>query len=258
MTLTKWYLDCVDDEGRTAIVYWTALTRPSLALSWHSVSSWAPGESPRHRSSLANVKPPEHRQRSITFASDALACNVSCEPRLAPFGRRLLDSANGAVDWRCEAGAARTRISLPHGATIRGSGYVESLALTVSPWRLPIEELRWGRWISADVTQSLVWIDWRGSHPLTHAFLDGAALRDGAVTGDAVGAGDLTLTLSDPHTLHARSLGDIVRTIPQAAALVPDSWLALRDCKWRSAGVLHVGDGPPRTGWAIHEHVRFP
>ena len=44
-----------------------------------------------------------------------------------------------------------------------GTGYAERLELSIRPWRLPIRELRWGRFVSEGA--SMAWIDWQGADP---------------------------------------------------------------------------------------------
>jgi len=257
-SLTKWYLDGVDHTGRSAIVYWTALGLGGLTITWHSVAIYEPGKEPYLRSSLAHSAEPEEVGGGLSWRADALGCTVTCERRLAPFGARLLEGDAGIVDWRCEAGAARTRMECAGQPALAGPGYAERLILTIPPWRLPIDELFWGRWVSDGGDRSVVWIDWRGAHPLTAVWTDGVRQPQAEVGGDRIVAGDDVLTLSAPRTLHARSVGDIVRTIGPVAALLPASWLAVEDRKCLSAGVLTAGGGTQESGWTIHERVRFP
>ena len=64
-----------------------------------------------------------------------------------------------------EAPAAEVSVSLRGFAPLRGTGYAERILITIPPWRLPIRELRWGRWIGEAASRSVVWIDWRGESP---------------------------------------------------------------------------------------------
>jgi hypothetical protein len=132
-SLTKWYLDCVDAGGRAAIAYWASLAWRGLALTWHSVllhepagTSRAPHadtlpqgagrqrEDPfsRQRSSLVRVAAPRRDGCSIVWAARALGCSIAVAPRQPPIAVRLLDGGRGAVDWHCEAPAARSAAGL--------------------------------------------------------------------------------------------------------------------------------------------------
>jgi len=104
-----------------------------------------------------------------------------------------------------------------------------------------------------------VWIDWRGPHPLTAVFMDGQMQQAGTVGDERIEAGDAALTLTDRQTLYSRSLPDTLGALRHVLApLLPDSWLAVEDRKWRSRGTLRAPGRPDETGWVIHETVRWP
>jgi hypothetical protein len=254
-SLTKWYQDSVDPAGRAAIAYSTALAWRGLMVSWHAVALYEPGSSTREWTSMARTDLPARENGRITWQPRALGATFAADPLLDPFNVRFIDDNRGVVDWTCEAGAARTSVALGN-CSVEGLGYAERLLLTVAPWRLPIDEMRWGRWISADGRRAIVWIDWRGAEPATAVFVNGVRQAGAVVTDDHVTADRLALTLSSPRVLHARSIGDILARIRPLGALVPASWLAVEDRKCLSVGTLDAADRA--TGWAIHETVRFP
>ena len=66
--------------------------------------------------------------------------------------------------------------SLCDGVVLRGLGYAEHLSMTIPPWRLPIDTLRWGRFLSPE--RSVVWIDWqKEGDGRTWIFVDGTEVR---------------------------------------------------------------------------------
>jgi hypothetical protein len=135
---------------------------------------------------------------------------------------------------------------------VEGLGYVEELVMTVPPWRLPIDSLRWGRFASA--RSGLTWIEWRGAHPLRLALLDGKPADLASASEEQVDAGGSSLSLSAAAVLRS---GRIARTalsgIPGLARTFPLGILGLEETKWRSRGTLGADQG-----WAIHEVVRWP
>jgi hypothetical protein len=255
--LTKWYLDCVDPAGRAAVAYWAALSWRGLSLLWQNVTRYDPGRTPVEHSSLARVGPPVRDGEMLTWHSEPLGCSVELRPRRPALEVRLLGDDRGAVDWRCETGGTDATFQVG-GERLTGRGYAERLVLTLPPWRIPIRELRWGRWIARDADRSVVWIDWRGSHPATWVLVDGALVPEATVSDAAVRAGDLALDLTEPRTLHERSLDRVVNAIAPLQGLLPASLLALRECKWLSAGECRSAAAAPLAGWAIHELVVFP
>jgi hypothetical protein len=257
LALTKWYVDCCDASGRTVIGYWASLSWRGLVLTWHSVTLFQSGRSVSQRSSLARVPAPAIQAGEIAWQAPALRCAIRAEIRQPPFGARLLETEEGAVDWRCEAPVALVAVELDGRPPIRGPGYAERIVLTVLPWRLPIRELRWGRWLDHDARRSVVWIDWRGPPARTWVFVDGAQVPGAKVTDRGVAVDGLSLSLDRRWTLEAHRPGEIVRSIPPLKAVVPASILALDGTKWCSSGRLREGGFAPLAGQAIHELVMF-
>ena len=155
--LRKRYLDCVDADGNAAIAYWARLRWRYINLYYRTVS----------------INGVERRCTEGSWLQ-----SVSIEARTPPIRRRLFESADGIVDWSCEMPRAKARIG-----EVRGDGYAELLRMTIPPWKLPIDELRWGRFIGGET--SVVWIEWRGPLPQKLVFVDGAA-TDAVVCDDRV------------------------------------------------------------------------
>ena len=256
--LTKWYVDCVDAAGRSAIVYWSAFAWRGLQLSVYNLALHEPGMPVRYWGGFARTPEPEVRGASLTWRPGALDASLEGHSLGRPFGLRLLERDEGAVDWQCEACPLRLEVRLPEGRVLAGLGYAERLTLGLAPWALPIDELRWGRWIADSGDSSMVWIDWRGPHPLTVVFVDGSQTAPGAVGDVRVDAGACVLALSNQRRLHHRSVRDVVGGAGPLARLLPEAWLDVQDRKWISRGTLEAAGAPPVTGWAIHEAVRFP
>jgi hypothetical protein len=255
LALTKWYFDCVAPDGRVVIGYWAALSWRQLEWNWQNVVLHEPGRAPVRRSSLVRAPPPAVAGESITWSAPALRCRIEVASRQRPIEQRLLEDETGVVEWRVEAPAARVSVDLGGSAPVQGPGYVERIQLTVPPWRLPIRELRWGRWIDAAAGRSVVWIDWRGETPRTWVFVDGVLAPAATVADERVRAGAVDLVLGDSRTLEAQSFTEITASIPLLHSVVPKAILALRQTRWCSLGTLREGDTAPRTGHAIHELV---
>ena len=256
-TLTKWYFDCVAPDGRAVIGYWASLAWRSLAFTWQNVVLYESGQPPVRRSSLVPAPPPEVGSDTITWRAPALACVMRVESRQRPIEERLLDGDAGVVEWRAEAPAAIVSVELRGFAPVQGPGYAERIFMTAPPWRLPIRELRWGRWLDAAASRSVVWIDWRGESPRTWVFVDGIMAPTATVTDELVCAGAVNVVLGERRTLDARALAEIAAAIPPLQAVVPKSFLALRQTKWCSAGTLLEGNATAIAGRAIHEVVVF-
>lgn len=247
----------MDAEARAVVGYWASLAWRGLALTWQNVTLFEPGKASVSRSSLASASPPGETGGAISWRAEALGCAMDFEPHQPPIEERLLADGSGVVDWRVETPAAAVSASLRGFAPVNGTGYAERIRITIPPWRLPIRELRWGRWIDHAASRSVVWIDWRGEAPRTWVFADGAAAPLPEVTDDRVSAGAMAVSLGERRTLESRSLAEIASTIPALEAVVPRSFLGLRQSRWCSDGILQDGHGASCSGRAIHEVVVF-
>jgi len=254
--LTKWYLDCVSDTGDTAIGYSAGLSWKSLALSSASYLKWNQEQGREEQSSLFQCRQPELTADGITWNSEGLSCRGTWRPtRLAAIPPVVLyENSAGSVTWHCLQPLADVRFQI-NGDEYAGLGYVERLDMTLAPWRLPIRELHWGRFLSHD--SSLIWIEWRGPHPLTLVYLNGEKLGHTGVSPTRLSWGNGRLDMRDQVVLRN---GPIVKTalahIPGVKSLFPEALLQTHECKWRSQGEL-LHEEKRCTGWVIHEIVRF-
>jgi hypothetical protein len=253
--LTKWYFDCLADDGRVAIGYWASLSWRGLSLVWQGLSVYESGLPPIEQSAIGGSGPPANDQGRISWTSRKLGSVVMAEARQPAFGLRLFEAESRHVDWRCEAPVARVTIDVAGQPPLRGCGYVEQLTMTIPPWRLPLDEIRWGRWMNDDASRSLVWIDWRGAAPQCWTFVDGVRAPGVAIGDDRLTTGAFVLALGPPRLLTCRTLDLVIGRIPGLWAVVPPSLLAWRETKWASRGVVCRVDEEPVSGSVIHERV---
>ncbi len=173
--------------------------------------------------------------------------------------RRLLETEEGAVDWTCLLPSAQAELLLPDGRRARGLGYAERLELTLRPWKLPIEVLRWGRFLCPET--SLVWIDWRGPVPLSLALLDGRPARIASVGDSSVILAEPAAHLDlAPGTILREGLlgGNVLGRVPALRRSLPGRMLRVHETRLHSSAVLDLGTGRRVAGDAVHEVVRWP
>jgi hypothetical protein len=255
--LTKWYMDCVDPTGLAFIGYWASLSWRSACFTWHSAVLYEVDGTRQERTSLKAVPAPERRDGVITWDAPELGCRLVARPGTPAIGIRLLQTDHGSVEWECAAPSAGMSIALSKRQGVSGTGYVEKLVLSIAPWRLPFDELRWGRWVSEDAFHSMAWIEWRGELSRTWVFLNGNRILEAGIGDAGVAVADRTLALNEGRELESRAIGEIVKAIPVVNKILPDSLLAWRETKWCSSGVMRGAGGDPIRGWAIHEKVRL-
>ena len=254
--LTKWYLDCVAENGDAAIVYVANLRWNKLSVHYASLLTVL-DDGVHSASSLRKGSFPQLDGDTTTVSLGHLGIEGAWRALRAPMERTVLESQQGSVVWRCHQPMAQVDLKLQGKTRMMGLGYVECLTLSVLPWKLPLEELHWGRFLSEQ--DALVWIDWRGPHQWRTVLHNGEEREVKSVTeSKIISANPATrLDLDRGMVLRSGQLGETVFAgISRLATLLPHTMLSVDECKWRSRGVLQTGNAAT-SGWAIHEVVRW-
>jgi len=254
--LTKWYLDGVAENGDTAIVYVADLRWDRLFLRYASLLTTLEGRI-RAASSLRNCALPQLEGDTARLSLPDLGIEGSWHALRAPLARTVFSGNDGSVDWHCHQPCSQVDLLL-HGKTrMTGLGYAECLTLTVLPWKLPLEELHWGRFLSPQ--HAIVWIDWRGQYQWRTVFHNGEEQRVRSLTESEIIFADTEtrLDLDRGMALRSGQLGETVFAgISSLARLLPRSLVSVEECKWRSRGILSTASTTV-SGWAIHEVVKW-
>ena len=252
-SLRKWYLDCVSKSGDLCIAYRAELKLGAAELLASGVLRFDDRGGVRTRWTGRSCPEPAGDE-VLTWEAPALGVTARFERLDPPCEATLLDGPEGTVRWSCLHPRAEVEMWLA-GEQLRGAGYAEILELTVPPWKLPIDELRWGRLLTP--SHGLVWIEWQGSHPQRLVLLDGRAVP-GELEEEGLRAGPSRARLREPRVLRSGRIGEIVLAVaPALEQIVPGRVLGLAEAKWLSRGALRVGSSE-EEGWAIHELVRWP
>jgi hypothetical protein len=128
--------------------------------------------------------------------------------------------------------------------------------MTLKPWRLPFNELWWGRFISP--SHVLVWIDWRGSVDRTWVFANDIERRRATIGQNSVELPDdgLVLAIDGGRVLRSGSLAKTaLHSLRAVVALLP-RWRTAHETKWLSRGTF-TDPNVTSAGWVIHEVVRW-
>jgi hypothetical protein len=256
--LSKWYLDCIAANGDAFIGYAATLRWKSFSIHYSSVLSCTEHSGTSSQMSLKKDNDPSCAGCGIDWSSNSLNLNGSWVSLSKPIERRLYESPEGILQWSCMQPKARSSVSFGRNEHLEGLGYVEHLELTVRPWMLPISELHWGRFLSD--RDALVWIEWRGSKPLSLAVWNDRIMDQPVITeqGISFNQGETSLSLTERKELRKGPLlSTALSMIPGIEVIFPRKILHSHECKWRSRGLLNSGHSQPDVGWAIHEIVRF-
>lgn len=178
-----------------------------------------------------------------------------------PVNARLFDSGEGFIDWKCHQPASGVTLKF-NERTIEGTGYAEQLILTMPPWKIPIDELRWGRFGSIDY--QMVWIELREEEKLQWLWLNGEKIENCIIEDDHIfiAGKDLMLNLDRSVVLESEKkifsvVERLTRFMPGFNKIMPLKFLMAQEDKWLSKGKLLKRDEVITRGTSIHELVSF-
>jgi len=230
--LSKWYLDCVTDSGKTFIAYVGDLHWGPVHLHYSSLLR-SEQNVVAQQNSLRQQSMPMLDGKSISWDSEHFDFSAVWQSDLNQVRETVFTSEEGSVEWHCLMPAAQVRTNCDSGL-----GYVEHLTMTVAPWKIPIHYLRWGRFCSP--SEWVVWIDWQGDFSTRIFYRSGKAARASVLDDQQIAFDDGTrLTMDRSLILRNGPLGTTaLSSIPGVSKTFPARLLQLNECKWRSRAVL--------------------
>jgi hypothetical protein len=255
--LSKWYCDCVSDEGVAFIGYWARMQWGPLAVPYAATLYKSVDECARERSSLRGCAAPSVQGAELRWNCARLGIRATWTAGARAVRRTLFETADGLVAWYCLFPSARARVDLAGTGRIAGLGYAEQIELSIKPWQLPFEQLRWGRFLSAE--DAVTWIEWRGREPRQWVFHNGAELRGVTIGSNVVELpGDHgVIELADAVVLREGQLAaTALRAIPGARFWLPSGIKNAYESKYLAYGTLKTRTRTS-SGWAVHEVVRL-
>jgi hypothetical protein len=250
--LSKWYLDCVTDSGNASIAYVGDLHWGPVHLHYSSLLRSA-GNDVTQQNSLRRPNLPELSGSSISWNSAPFEFAAAWKADSTEVRETVFKNEEGLVDWHCLMPRARVRTGNDSGL-----GYVEHLTMTIPPWKIPIQHLRWGRFCGA--SDWAVWIDWQGEFSNRILYLNGSSVPGSTIEDQQISFEDGScLTMDRSLTLRKGPLGTtVLSSIPGVSKILPARLLQVHECKWRSRARFESPGRPPVEGWAIHEIVSWP
>ena len=255
--LSKWYCDCVTDDGSAFVGYWARMGWGPFTLPYAAALYKSKGEPTRERSSLRKSRMPTRHGEELRWECDRLGVRGTWSPVAPAVSRTLLETTDGTIEWHCHLPSAHANIELDGVGRLSGPGYAEHLEMTVKPWKLPFDQLRWGRFLSAE--DAVTWIEWRGVETKRWVFYNGSELEQVLFEPRRIElpGGHGVIALHDAAVLReGRLLSTALRNIPGAALWLPRRMRNAYEAKWLAAGTLETATGVSH-GWAIHELVRL-
>ncbi|MFA6469575.1 MAG: hypothetical protein WCW35_11810 [Bacteroidota bacterium] len=255
--LAKWYFDCITGDGEACIGYASTVRWKKLTLRYTSLLCAGP-QRPVMTSTTHTVSDfPVLRNDRIEWVCPELDAGGTWCRRAPAVERTLLENEHGFIRWNCvmPGADASVRIGSKHG---NGLGYVEFLEMTIPPWKMPIEQLRWGRFVAPE--DAVVWIEWSGPHPLNFIYHNGSEITMPQYSDSRISSRDGSFAVELDRAAVIRSgsvLNTVLKKIPGIDLVFPKNILHTDEHKWISGCTFHRPDHSIIIGQAIHELVRF-
>jgi hypothetical protein len=252
--LKKSYLDLTDKEGNCFIVYQAEIRSFLLKLTYSGLISCGSGTTASELSSIRR----NHvltEGRTIALSNNGLNLAGRWGPSLC--NKRAFawyEPGTGRLEWSCHHPKAATMIRL-NGKSFRGYGYAETITMNFKPSRLPLSELRWGRFLSRD--NVVIWIEWKGRQPLNLVFHNECEHHDAMISenGLSFGNNEFRLRFTDPVSVRSGKLESVVRHIPVLRLLFRKSILNSVEKKFKSPTILEKNNMVLDSGWSLYETV---
>jgi hypothetical protein len=260
-SLVKWYLDFVTDAGDAIILYCADIQWRGLHATVGNLLESLNGAATRNRFSMGRYRL-SSTPDEILVEHPRLKFSGRWQAAAPAFQCPVYDSPEGSVQWSCLQPGSHVTARIGSREFI-GLGYAECLTLTVPPWRLPMHQLRWGRFVSAE--SSLAWIDWQGPYSTSFAVLNGRRIALDSATENSIATSDANLQIEPGVSLRSGRLGETI--LPAARSLgrfFPRNLFDVQEDKWKSRGTLAVKEDKSKhesertsSGWVIHEIVQW-
>lgn len=171
MDLEKRYFDVLAADGNYLIGYDASVYSALLPVRYRALLSSHPG----FRRSAFGFGPPSAQFPFDLPFRDLVKCSSSSNHA------SKIEIAAGPIEWRLDE--IGFEVSVKAGdAAIVGKGYSETVRLSSPPWRLGIDEIRWGRFVGN--RHWAVWNVVKGATPFSLLAIDNQIDRDPVVEPD--------------------------------------------------------------------------
>lgn len=259
--LNKWYLDFTGDDGEAMIFYSAKLDLNHWTADYTSWLNYDPASGATVKSRFSDVPATPLPGNEIVFNDERNSVTGRWVARADMIRSRIFESAEGFLDWICCQPASDVTIELP-GRTLKGSGYAEQIITTVPPWKIHMDGLLWGRFVSDGY--NLVWISLGEAELQNRVWLNGGLTCNCIIENDFIRIPGMNLELRMDRGVTLESerkvlsiVARVIRFVPVLHKVMPFRFLTAGGSKWLSRSELRINDIAVATGISIHEFVNF-
>jgi hypothetical protein len=194
---------------------------------------------------------------TIQINNKFLKTSVSLKRIDDPIIRSLYkDNDKNELIWNCHHPKALAEI-LYNGHSFKGFGYAETLSLPIKPWDLPIDELRWGRFLSGDYT--VIWISWKGKNSVNKIFFNNAEFNDAIFGNDNIifGGGIYNLKFSEIFIIRKGKLSNLFSKINLLKLIFNQRILNTMEIKYKAKTIFSKDSVVLSNDWSLFEIVTW-
>lgn len=254
--LTKYYADVIDSETNNLLIVYSG------HIKWHAFKI--------HFSNILQFMNKSEEQKSflrfnncddewkhdndeIRLKSDYL--NGTWRAMDNELCEIMLENSDGYIKWECMMPLANSNVQLcKTEKSFNGLGYIERLTCTIEPWKIPIDNLKWGRFLNE--FHYVVWIWWTGDTNKSLIFYNNKKFTNGIVTDNELIFEEYRLALDEKHEIRKGAIGNTVfKDRSMFRTMFNRSIFKLNECKWQTKSYLFKNNTKIAEGWSIHETV---
>jgi len=259
--LNKWYLDFTSEAGEAMIFYSAKLNLNHWSAKYTSWLNYDTVSGVTVKSRFSDVPIPILLGNEIVFNDELNSVAGKWNSKADMIRYRIFESAEGFLDWNCFQPASNVTIELPD-RKLTGIGYAEQIIMTIPPWKIHMDGLLWGRFVSDGY--NLVWISFGKDASNSWVWLNGESKGNCLIENELVRIPDmnLELTMDRGATLESerKILSIAARTIhliPVLHKIMPFRFLTAGGSKWLNRSELRIKGNVVTAGMSIHEFVNF-
>ncbi len=252
--LKKWYFDCITKEGDVVICYAAKLKYGIINFNYGSLIIKERKKEIFQKQSFFfgelnnNTETLEWKNNSLNFCGKWFGGRKG---RMV----KLFNSKDGSIEWQPLRYNAEVLIKYS-GKTIKGLGYAEKLYLTIPPWKLPFDQLIWGRFIGDNKKDFVVWIDWKGKLNKNWIWTN-KGFSQGIIKNREVIMNNGKLILNNFNKIRCDNvLNSLLKGFSLLVKIFPKKLQRLEENKYLSRGELAI-DRHKIRGFSINELVKW-
>ena len=254
--IEKLYLDCIDDQGNCFIIYWAKAEFFLIRFVYSGLIFCDTEGFTTEKSTIRKTQKPVING-TIQFNNKYIKTGVTLKRTDEPIVRSLYkDSKNIELIWNCHHPKGLAEI-MYNGNIHKGFGYSETLFSLIKPWNLPIDELRWGRFLSDSYT--LIWINWLGKYPVNKIFFNGTEFNDAIFKNDIIifGEGTYQLKFSEIQLIRKGKLSGLFLKMTLLKIFLNRRILNTLEIKYKAMTNFSKDSVFLSNGWSLFEVVTW-